>query len=257
MKEIGTISIIGTGNVAFHLGRAFHQEGVRVIDVYGRSKDSARQLANQLNANFVDRIEDLNGELILLCVNDDAIASVLKEIPAEKMVAYTSGAVSLKSLPFHENCGVFYPLQTFSKDRDLLLFEVPFLIEAQTSDFAQQLFDLAWKISKNVAFATSEERLHYHISAVFANNFTNHLFQLSKDHVQSHELNWEFLHPLIRETIAKMIELGPEHSQTGPAVRGDLKTLDMHLSHLNGTSKEVYDLLSKSIIKRNLSDDQL
>jgi predicted short-subunit dehydrogenase-like oxidoreductase (DUF2520 family) len=121
------------------------------------------------------------------------------------------------------------------------------LIEADSSDFAHELFDLAWVVSRNVHFASSVERKKYHLAAVWANNFTNHLIYSAKNYLDSESLNWQLLMPLLKETVDKLNYLNPYDAQTGPARRNDLQTIDSQVKMQEGMQKELYSLLSKSI----------
>ena len=139
-------------------------------------------------------------------------------------------------------------MQTFSKERTVAIFEVPFLIEANSVDFAQELFDLAWQISRKVSFASSAERKVYHLAAVWMNNFTNHLIYQSKEILDKNELNWEYLLPLLKETVNKLDSMNPHDAQTGPARRNDQTIIHQQEEMLSGIPKEIYTLLTKSII---------
>ena len=248
MKSIQTISIIGTGNVAFHLGSAFLERGIHIKSVFGRNPAKASELANHLEAELCSTLENIAGDLIVICVSDDAIKSVIEQLPSNLKIAYTSGSVELQQFSHHTNIGVLYPLQTFSKGRIVEIFEVPFLIEANSVDFAQELFDLAWQISRKVSFASSSERKAYHLAAVWMNNFTNHLIYQSKEILDKRDLNWEYLLPLLKETVNKLDSMNPHDAQTGPARRNDQSIIHQHEEMLSGTQKEIYTLLTKSII---------
>lgn len=247
MKEIKTISIVGTGNVAFHLGNGLLEQGITIVSVYGRNAEHANELASTWNCKIADSLETIESDLILVCVSDDAVSHIVSQLPATAKIAYTSGAVDLASKVDRSNIGVFYPLQTFSKTKTVNLFEVPFLIEANTTDFAQELFDLAWKLSRNVHFATSAERKKYHLAAVWVNNFTNHIVYQAKNYLDKEQLNWEILLPLLEETVDKLKTLNPFDAQTGPSRRNDNLTLQSHIEMQEGMQKELYSLLSKSI----------
>ena len=257
MKGITSIAIIGTGNVAFHLGKAFYDKGIAIKEVFSRNIELATELADSLKSIVAPNLNDLRSDLILICTSDDAIESIVSQLPKDSKIAYTSGAVSLEKFKGFKDIGVFYPLQTFSKEREINLFEVPFLIEGSNSFFSQELFDLAWILSRNVTFASSEQRKKYHLAAVFVNNFTNHLFHQAKKYVEHEELNWDYLKPLMKETVAKMLISNPYDVQTGPAKRNDLETLRMHSEMLSGMTKEIYELLSKSIINTYNQNDKL
>lgn len=245
---IQSISVVGAGNVATHLSKGLQSSGVKINAVCSRNAALAEVLADELGAAAISEYSDIpDGDLVLLCVSDDAIATVLNEIPERYPVAYTSGSVELSRMPQRENLGVFYPLQTFSKTKEVNLFEVPFLIEATDAGFAQSLFDLAWKLSRKVQFASSADRKHLHLGAVLVNNFTNHLALLAKKHLDQHGLDWQLLKPLMEETIDKLKTTDPYDAQTGPARRNDQHTISEHISMLEGLPKEIYDVISRSI----------
>jgi predicted short-subunit dehydrogenase-like oxidoreductase (DUF2520 family) len=247
MSGIHSVSIVGTGNIAHHLGKAFRDAGVPISDIYGRNSASVKELGLKLNCDVVASLDDLSGDLILLCVSDDAVVELASGILEHRRLAYTSGSVPLSSLPNRTFSGVFYPLQTFSKNRDIDISIVPFLIEGNSRQHESELMQLASRISQQVLSANSNDRLHYHISAVFVNNFVNHLFSKGKEHIEEHDLNWEVLQPLIHETMAKISDLEPLQAQTGPALRNDKRTIERHLNELEGKSKEIYTLLTQSI----------
>lgn len=254
--SIQTVAIIGAGNVAQHLAKGFMDNGIRISAVFSKSGDSAKALAIETGARLVNKLVDLPPvDLVLVCVSDAAVAEVLAEIPEEFQVAYTSGSVELQTLPHRENLGVFYPLQTFSKVKEVNLFEVPFLIEAVNEECAQALFNLAWKLSRNVRFASSEERKKLHLGAVFVNNFTNHLVFLAKEYLEQQGMDWELLKPLLKETFEKIQINGPYDAQTGPARRNDQVTIHEHLSMLKTNKKEIYDVISRSIGNTYNSND--
>lgn len=243
------IGVIGSGNVAWHLAHHLKSSGLTIDWVFSRNKLTGQALADELICSFEDKIPSSSVDLVLICVNDDAIQAVLNEINNSQAVAYTSGTKHLHELTFEGELGVFYPLQTFTKGRNIDHFKVPFFIEAGDSYFAQSLFDLAWKLSHTVEFASSEQRKHLHIAAVMVNNFSNHLFHLAKTHVEEHQLDWKTLQPLMDETVAKLHELTPFEAQTGPARRNDEVTIQEHLALLEDDSKLIYQLISESIQK--------
>ncbi len=211
--------------------------------------EKAAELAKHSGAELLSSMELIRDQLVLLCVSDAAIPPILDLLDNSNRVTYTSGTTELQSLPQRENLGVFYPLQSFSKARSLNLFEVPFFIEANNSWFAQELFDLAWQLSHKVQFADSVKRKELHLAAVISNNFTNFLLGVAKNYLDQQQIDWKHLEPLLRETISKAIELGPEQAQTGPARRDDKQTMQEHLSMLEGKPKEIYLLLSNAILE--------
>ena len=181
-------------------------------------------------------------------MQDSSINDLILSIPNHFNIAYSSGSVDLPLDSQRENYGVFYPLQTFSKERELDISNVPFFIEATNKTFAKQLFDFALLLSSHVTYATSLERKNLHISAIFVSNFINHLAYLSQEHAESNHLNWDHLKPLINETIYKIVNSSPKASQTGPARRNDLEVINDHLQMLNGFPKDIYKVISESIL---------
>lgn len=244
------IGIIGSGNVAWHLTHHLKSEGLTIDWIHSRNEETGKELANSVGSPFISTLGNQNCDLALICVNDDSIQSILTKLPDNIQLAYTSGTKPLSELSIeNKKIGVFYPLQTFSKEKSINLFEVPFFIEAADSTFAQQLFDLAWKLSRTVQFASSEERKHLHLAAVLVNNFSNHLFYLAQEYLNHHNLDWNNLRPLINETVSKLDSLSPFDAQTGPARRNDQATIDTQLNLLTGEQKELYRLFTESILK--------
>lgn len=246
-NAIQHIGVIGSGNVAWHLAHHLKSSGLSIDWVFSRNLETGQALADELGCSFEEKIPSSTVDLVLICVNDDSIQAVLNEINNAQAVAYTSGTKHLHEITFEGELGVFYPLQTFTKGRTIDLFKVPFFIEAADTYFAQSLFDLAWKLSHKVEFASSEQRKHLHIAAVMVNNFSNHLFHLAKMHAEEHQLDWKALQPLMDETVSKLHDLTPFEAQTGPARRNDEVTIQEHLALLEDDSKLIYQLISKSI----------
>lgn len=257
MKGIKSMSIIGTGNVAFHLGNSFIEVGIPIVSVYGRNPSKSKELANLWRCNVTESISEIESEFVLVCVSDSSVKEVISQLPLDCKVAYTSGSIDLVSFTERKNTGVFYPLQTFSREKNVNIFEVPMLIEADSSDFAQELFDLAWVVSRNVHFASSTERKKYHLAAVWVNNFTNHLIYSAKNYLDSENLNWHILMPLLKETVDKLNFINPYNAQTGPARRNDLLIIEAQEKMQEGMQKELYSLLTKSILQTYSKNDKL
>lgn len=242
------ITIIGSGNVAFHFCTVFTEKNIN-IQLYSRNGVTCQDFVNHFDLKIITSITEIKNQFVLVCVNDDEIHGIISLLDDSNRIAYTSGSVALNQLGQKSNLGVFYPLQSFSKDRKLEYSQIPFLIEANNEYFYQELFDLAWSISNKVEFANSEKRKKIHLAAVFANNFTNHLLKISKDILDQNEIDWKLLEPLIKETISKALELGPENAQTGPAKRNDLNTIQKQLEQLDSSSKEIYTQISNRILE--------
>lgn len=248
---IRTIGIIGSGNVAWHLVSGFvNLPSVTVKWITSRNEKTGSDLAEIANVKYSSTIPNDVVDLVLICVNDDAINDVVSSIPPSTKVAYTSGTISIEKLGVkHNNLGVFYPLQTFTKGKDVELKNVPFLIESNNQEFTIELKELAQQLSENVQEMNSEQRKQLHIAAVFSNNFVNHLLYLAQEHLKENNIEQEILNPLIRETVNKAFELNPFQAQSGPAKRNDKTTISSHLNELTGLQKDIYSLITESIIK--------
>lgn len=243
-----SLTILGTGNVAQNLFEAFSTiESVKVVQVVGRDKrnlESFRSASRLLDYN--ERM--LPTDIYIIAVKDDAIAEVNQRIISKGLVVHTSGAASLSVLETHERHGVFYPLQTFTKGRILDFSTIPMCIEANNKRDLELLQRLGEKISDRVLEIGSTKRKTLHVSAVFANNFTNYMYSLGEEICAENDLDFSLLQPLIMETAAKLEFLDTKKAQTGPALRGDQQTLHAHLNLLKTKKhREIYTLLSNSI----------
>ena len=242
------VTLLGTGNVATHLAIALKENDVHVSHIFGRNKDKLNAICKKVDAKAITSFSDIPQQLCIICISDDAIAEVIQQIDVDIPIAYTSGSVDISSLIQRKNMGVFYPLQTFTKNRKVNFFEVPIFIESNNEYFTQTLFDLAWKISRTVNYATSEERAQLHLAAVFVNNFTNHILCLAQDYCEVEKVDFNHLRPLLKETISKIEQQSAYQNQTGPAKRNDTKTIEIQEQQLNGHTKEVYEAITKSIL---------
>ncbi len=247
MKSIQTIAIAGTGNVAFHLGKAFKDAGLEITGVFGRDEKKRSALAKQLNTREVEKANDLHADLVLICVKDDSIEEISNKIDSELLVVHTSGSIPMNVLHMHQNYGVIYPLQTISKEVKLDFTRVPFLIEASDSEQLKHIAELSARISEDIQVVNSQDRETLHMAAVMVNNFTNHLVATAKSILDEHGLDWKLLLPLLQETTRKLNDSDPLAAQTGPAKRGDLKTIEKHLSKLKESDQILYKLFSERI----------
>ena len=245
-----SISIIGSGNVAQHLISAFLKaENLELVQVYSRNPNSLSDLLDA--TKIVSDYKQLKEvDVCIIAVSDDAIATVSVQLPfANKLVVHTSGSVALEDLSATNRKGVFYPLQTFTKNKEVNFMEIPLCLEAENETDLQLLKKVAMAISDKVFEITSEQRKSLHVAAVFVNNFVNHLYQIGNEICKEHEVPFEILQPLIAETANKITTLSPEQAQTGPAKRKDTTTITKHLAILtDANQKEIYKILTKSII---------
>lgn len=247
------ITIIGAGNVAWHLAQALQKAGHTIVQVYSRTLSHAEDLASKVNAIPVSEFSAVHADtdMLIFSVKDDALPACIDALAGHDLFAvHTSGTVPLRLLSTHfSRSGVLYPLQTFSKNRTLDFRQVPLFIESAGAGTGEQLSDVAHTISDKVAEADSEKRKWIHLSAVFASNFSNYLYTVAADLLKEQQLPFEVLLPLIRETAQKLSTLSPEEAQTGPAIRGDQRTIDAHLQLLQGHEqwKTIYELFSRQI----------
>lgn len=251
------ITLIGSGNVATHLGAAFKNAGHRIVQVYSRDLQHAALLAYHVGANATDNLDQISAEtdLIILSIKDDAIPAVVPRLSGLcRQIVHTSGAVSLNQITaFTPNAGVFYPLQTFSKTKEVNFREVPMCIEGASEQITAALEELARSISNNVYRVNSAQRKTLHLAAVFACNFTNHLYGVAQQLLAAGGMDFNLIRPLITETADKVKEHLPATVQTGPAVRSDEHTMQAHLEMLDGQPglQQLYQLLSQDIIKNH------
>lgn len=248
--KINSVNIIGAGRVGLTLIKLLDGSGVKIKSVM-----TSRSLEIIFKQDFrtVTKVEELDPEvdLNIICVKDDAIGELVKRMPKRIPAVHTSGSVSISVFEGFQKSGIFYPLQTFSKDRDLELKSSYFLLEA-SGEFEQELREFCENyFTNNILFCNSEQRKKIHLAAVFANNFINHLLLCSKEILDQEEIDFKILEPLVKETISKAFDVGPLTAQTGPAVRNDLLTLKNHLEMLKDENlKNIYKLLTESIRKR-------
>ena len=247
---------IGAGNLATQLSKAFKNKGFRVTQIYSHTEQSAKKLADLLNVNYTTSIHEIdkNADIYIVALKDEIVDEVLSQINFEnKLVVHCSGSLSLSGFErYSENIGVFYPLQTFSKTRDVDFSEIPIFVESNSNKNEKLLLQIAGEISDSVSLLNSEKRKILHISAVFACNFVNHFYTIAADILKSENIPFEVLKPLILETAKKVQEMEPERAQTGPAIRFDERIINLHLNELKefGDYQQLYKLISKSIFDR-------
>lgn len=244
-----SVVLIGAGNVAFHLYKAFKtSNNVKVLQWYNRSTANIIQFQNEVDVcNDINKLKD--ADIYIIAVTDDAIAKISRELPFEnKFVVHTSGSVSLHDMDKKNRRGVFYPLQTFSRDVELDFANVPFCLEVYHKNDAPLLKILAESINSPYYKVNSEQRQSLHLAAVYVNNFTNQLYRVAHEITDIKNINFDILKPLILETAKKVQNVSPYMAQTGPAIRNDKKTIKRHLNSLDkDIHKEIYNLLTKSI----------
>jgi predicted short-subunit dehydrogenase-like oxidoreductase (DUF2520 family) len=242
------VVLLGAGNVANHLIQAFsNTENVNVIQVYNRSKAALKPFEKLTETTT--SIEDLiEADVYLISVKDDAVEEVVSILKNKNaLIAHTSGSVPMFSSATRN--GVFYPLQTFSKNTKVNFKEIPICLEASAKKDLILLEELAGSISEKIFTISSEQRKKLHLAAVFACNFTNHLYAIAEEICQQNQVPFEVLNSLIKETAQKATLHSPREVQTGPAIRNDQKTIRQHLEQItNADEAKIYKLLTQSII---------
>ena len=245
-----SIVIIGSGNVAQHLIKSFSKASeIDVIQVFARKPESISHLIslNKITAKY-QQIKE--ADLYLISVSDNAIAEVSSNLPFKnRLVAHTSGSFSIDDLDIKNRKAVFYPLQTFSKNKEVNFKEIPICLEAENESDLNLLQKVASQITNKVFEINSKQRQALHVAAVFVSNFTNHLYEIGSKICEENNVPFEILKPLIKETASKIERLSPSEAQTGPAKRNDTETINTHLKFLSDENqKNIYKILTKSII---------
>ena len=245
------IIFLGSGNVATHLGISLQKENYKVLQVYSRSVENAKKLAEKLSTDFTNDLTQLKtADLIIVSVKDNAISEVLSQLK-DSAIVHTSGSIGMDVFNGNfSDCGVFYPLQTFNKEMDVNISEIPFCIEGNSKKFEKQLIGIAKTLSNNVVSMNSEQRKQLHIAAVFACNFSNQMFSIADDLLAEKNLDFEILLPLIKQTISKLDKNKPKDVQTGPAKRNDTSIIQEHINQIqNKEIKELYQKISSNILQ--------
>lgn len=251
------IVILGAGRVAFHLAKKLSEvQAYELKQVFSRQLKTAEDLLAQIPfPNEVQAINEIgqvkqDADYYIFALADSALETVWAKMPPTKGIwLHTAGSVSVQAMAkYHQQSAVLYPLQTFSKERELDWNSIPLYLEA-LADTSAEVEELALAFSKNIQWLSSESRAKLHCSAVFACNFSNHLIALAEGMLEREGIEPKTLLPLIDETLAKLHELPAKTAQTGPAIRHDENTMQEHLKALSSQTKlaEIYRLLSASI----------
>lgn len=247
------VVIIGSGNVAQHLAKAITKSGhAALVQVYARHPEKLGHLLPDDKA-VSEFSAIIDADIYIISVTDDAIAVVSSQLTFEgRLVVHTSGSVALEQLDSKNRRGVFYPLQTFSKSKEVDFKKIPLCLESEHVKDYVVLEALANALSETVYKIDSEQRRALHVAAVFVSNFSNHLYALGSEICKENNIPFSILNPLIAETADKVNTISPIQAQTGPAVRHDKKTIEKHLDFLkNENRKNIYTLLTNSIQNTN------
>lgn len=247
--------IIGSGNLATHLALALNDAGVNIEQVYSRDMEHAQALS--LRLHHCEAISSLShitpdAHIYIIAIKDDAIAGVAQQISAvvkNGIVIHTAGSVAMDALkPAARHYGVLYPMQTFSKNREVNFSGVPCFIEASDTKTLSTIKTIAEKICHTVQVADSHKRERLHLAAVFANNLVNHCYRMAECVLEEQNIDFNLLLPLITETARKVHTMRPKEAQTGPMVRYDVKVMNKQINMLKDErQKEIYRLMAADI----------
>jgi predicted short-subunit dehydrogenase-like oxidoreductase (DUF2520 family) len=254
------IVFLGAGNLATNLAMALKNHGHEIVQVYSRTEESAEKLARKTVAEPITKLNRLvhDADLYILSVKDDAIRQVLENFPVrEGFLVHTAGSVPMDVLEgYAARYGVIYPLQTFSKERQVDFNTIPVCLEAANASDLDFLEQIMRDLSSNIYHIDSTQRGYIHVAAVFACNFSNFMMAMAQEILQKHDMPFDMMIPLIRETVDKAMDNSPVPSQTGPAIRGDQQTMERHLKLLEGSDKlqNLYRFVSTTISNYYSSD---
>ena len=248
------VALIGAGNLATNLGKALFRAGHEVLQVWSRTEASASALAEVLHCAGTTELKEVvrSADVFVISVKDSALPSLaasLQEGREGQLFVHTAGSMPMDTLPFNRR-GVLYPMQTFSKNKEVDFSVIPCFIEASNKNDADLLLQLSRTISDTVCELDSENRKYLHLAAVFCCNFANCCYSLGATLLKQHgNVPFSVMLPLIDETAAKLYSMSPQEAQTGPAVRWDTNVMDKHLQLLADTPdmQKIYELMSKSI----------
>jgi len=252
------IIFLGAGNLATHLALALQHAGHEIVQIYSRTETSAKALASLVKAEFTNEISEIydKAELYIYAVSDSALEDLVAyEFATEAIHVHTSGSVSMDIFKAKKKYyGVFYPLQTFSKNKSVNFSEIPVFVEGSNIRVVETLKKMAITISNQHFELNSEQRMKMHLSAVFCCNFVNFFYGIAYQLVKENDLSFEVLNPLILETADKVKTMNPLEAQTGPARRNDIQVMEKHLAHLNNHPQwqQLYNQLSKMIFDQYL-----
>lgn len=252
MNQQLKIGIVGMGNVGIHFLQRLIELGHNHLTVYSRSGNTIPNLTAPKEVQFTNDFKEfIDFDLVFCAVNDNNMVEMVRLVSNFAPVVSVSGTVNLNHLKTKHAIGTFYPLQSFKADQVIHWDKLPIFIEAEDVKFKSFLIALANEFSGNAIELSEEKRQYLHVAAVFANNFTNHIIDLASHYCKEHAIEFDWLKPLINQTIEKIQTNDPHDILTGPAVRNDQSTIQKHLQLLDPDQKNIYQTLTNSIIKHH------
>lgn len=248
------VVFVGAGNLATRLSLEMRKSGMSIGQVYSHTSEHAKILADELGCGWTVIPEEIveDADLYVFSLKDAVLQDVIARVkPNNGLWVHTAGSMPISVFEgLTARYGVVYPLQTFSKSREVDFKKIPFFLEANSSEDETVLGEVARALSNDVRFLSSEKRKNLHLAAVFACNFTNHMYALAEKILEEQQIPGEVLLPLIDETAAKVHVMSPAQAQTGPAIRYDENVINKHMAMLKDPDmRNLYELISRSIHK--------
>ena len=243
------IVLIGAGRLATNVGKELSRNGHEIVQVYSRTMESAEMLAKIVDAEAVNDLSAVvkDADVYLVAVKDSVLKTLIPELckgREKQLFAHTAGSIEMNVFKgYAKHYGVFYPMQTFSMEREVDFREIPLFIEGKD----KRIRELAESISEHVYELSSDDRKYLHLAAVFACNFTNHCYTLAAEVLEKKGLPFDVMLPLVDETARKVHELHPKEAQTGPAIRGDKNVMAAQAALLDSRMQAIYNLMSENI----------
>lgn len=249
-----TVTLIGAGNLATQLGLALHERGIRVMQVYSRTEESAKTLAERIGAEYTTNAAEINdgADFYIYSLKDDALEDVISKTAAHDGVhLHTAGSVSMDIFrDKKKSYGVMYPMQTFSKSKKVDFRKIPVFVEGCDEETACRISGLAETLSDNVQPCDSAQRMTLHLGAVFCCNYSNYMCRIAEKLMADKGLDFKLMLPLLEETVEKLHHLTAKDAQTGPAARNDHSVMDKHIKALEAypAYQKLYEDIASGII---------
>ena len=243
------IILLGAGNVGHHLSKAFNKS-TEIDLVQWYSRDNSKVSYNDIDTEIINDLSKIkSADIYVISISDSYVGEISEKLNvSEKLVVHTSGSLDLSIIDSKNRRGVFYPLQTLSKNKEIELAKVPICIESENNKDLVLLETISKYIGCKTYKIDYNQRKILHLAAIFSNNFVNHMFTIAKEILDDKNLDFNILKPLINETVDKIHKLDPENAQTGPAIRNNNEIILNHIKTLKKDDhKKLYELMTKLI----------
>ena len=247
------ILIVGSGNVAHHLSIALKNSGFEISQIFSRNLITAEKLASIIGCDFTNEIEKVQDyDLALLCIKDDEIHNVANQFN-KRPIVHTSGSSGLSVFKNQKNLtGIVYPLQTFNKNTEININEVPFFIVSNDIVFKKELKKIFSKISEKTEIIANNRLKRIHLAAVFACNFSTEMYSIAQEILRAENSDFENLKPLIYQNFKKIENEKIKTLRTGPAKRKDFTIINRHLKTIRDPRlKKIYQAISDYITQND------